>query len=172
MLTYAFDLLYAIYEEEGYEPAEIPEKILTHNLYGIEIDERAGELAAFALTMKARAKQRRFFNKGVKPNICVLENVHFDEDELKNYMDFVGRDLFTAPLQTTLRQFEEADNFGSLIRPDVTDVDGMLRILESKNVSGQSVSQHDPSEGAASPAAGRLPEPEIPCGDCQSAVYG
>ena len=120
MLTYAYDLLYAIYEEEGYEPADIPGKILTHNLYGIEIDERAGELAAFALTMKARAKQRRFFNKGVKPNICVLENVRFDESELKDYMDFVGRDLFTAPLQTTLRQFEEADNFGSLIRPDVT----------------------------------------------------
>jgi hypothetical protein len=137
MLTYAFDLLYAIYEEEGYEPAEIPEKILTNNLYGIEIDERAGELAAFALTMKARAKQRRFFNKGVKPNICVLENVHFDGNELKNYMDFFGHDLFTAPLRTTLRQFEEADNFGSLIRPDVTDVDGMLRTLESKNVSGQ-----------------------------------
>src|SRR5680860_618190 len=134
MLTYAFDLLYALYEEEGYEPAEIPEKILTHNLYGIEIDERAGELAAFALTMKARAKQRRFFNKGVKPNICVLENAQFDEDELKNHMDFVGRDLFTASLQTTLRQFEEADNFGSLIRPEVTDVDGMLKILESKNV--------------------------------------
>ena len=137
MLTYAFDLLYAIYEEEGVDPAEIPEKILTHNLYGIEIDERAGELAAFALTMKARAKQRRFFNKGVKPNICVLENVLFDGNELKEYMDYVGRELFTAPLQTTLRQFEEADNFGSLIRPEVTDVDGMLRILESKNVSGQ-----------------------------------
>lgn len=136
MLTYAFDLLYGIYEEEGVDAAEIPEKILTHNLYGIEIDERAGELAAFALTMKARAKQRRFFNKGIKPNICVLENVKFDADELTEYMDFIGRDLFTAPLQTTLRQFEEADNFGSLIRPDVTDVDGMLRILESKNVSG------------------------------------
>ena len=136
MLTYAFDLLYAIYEEEGYEPSEIPERIITNNLYGIEIDERARELAAFALTMKARAKQRRFFNKGIKPNICVLENVRFDEGELKNYMDFVGRDLFTFQLQTTLRQFEEADNFGSLIRPDVTDVDGMLRILKSKNVSG------------------------------------
>jgi type II restriction/modification system DNA methylase subunit YeeA len=137
MLTYAFDLLYAIYEEEGYEPAEIPEKILTHNLYGIEIDERAGELAAFALTMKARVKQRRFFRKPVQPNICVLENVHFEEGELKDYMDFVGHDLLTAPLQSTLRQFEEADNFGSLIRPDVTDVDGMLRIFESKNVSGE-----------------------------------
>jgi type II restriction/modification system DNA methylase subunit YeeA len=135
MLTYAFDLLYAIYEEEGYEPAEIPEKILTHNLYGIEIDERAGELAAFALTMKARAKQRRLFNKGIKPNICVLENIHFDEDELKEYMHFVGRDLLTLGLDNTLRQFEEADNFGSLIRPDVTDVDGMLRILESKDFS-------------------------------------
>jgi type II restriction/modification system DNA methylase subunit YeeA len=137
MLTYAFDLLYAIYEEEGYESAEIPEKILTHNLYGIEIDERAGELAAFALIMKARARQRRFFNKGIKPNICVLENVHFSDGEIKEYMDFVGRDLFTTPLQTTLHQFEEADNFGSLIRPDVTDVGGMLKILESKNVSGQ-----------------------------------
>ncbi|MDP2877526.1 MAG: BREX-1 system adenine-specific DNA-methyltransferase PglX [Holophaga sp.] len=137
MLTYAFELLYAIYEEEGYEPAEIPEKILTHNLYGIEIDERAGELAAFALTMKAQARQRRFFRKSVQPNICVLENVRFDEGELKNYMDFVGRDLFTPALQNTLRQFEEADNFGSLIRPELTDVAGILKILEKKNVSGQ-----------------------------------
>ena len=137
MLTYAFDLLYAIYEEEGYEPAEIPEKILTNNLFGMEIDERAGELAAFALTMKARAKQRRFFRKQVQPNICVLENIKFGEDELKEYMDFVGRDLFTAPLQTTLRQFEEANNFGSLIRTDLTDVEGMVRVLETKDVSGQ-----------------------------------
>ncbi|MDY0207736.1 MAG: BREX-1 system adenine-specific DNA-methyltransferase PglX [Pseudomonas sp.] len=137
MLTYAFDLLYAIYEEEGYEPADIPEKILTNNLYGVEIDERAGELAAFALTMKARAKQRRFFSKGVKPNICVLENINFKEDELDEYIDFVGRDLFTVSLKTTLRQFEEADNFGSLIRPDSTDVDAILQTLELKDISGQ-----------------------------------
>ncbi|EHJ03979.1 BREX-1 system adenine-specific DNA-methyltransferase PglX [Marinobacter manganoxydans] len=137
MLTYAFDLLYAIYEEEGYEPADIPAKILAHNLYGIEIDERAGELAAFALTMKARAKQRRFFRKPVQPNICVLENIRFEESELREYMGFVGRDLFSVPLQTTLRQFEEADNFGSLIRSDLTEVDEILRTLEAKDVSGQ-----------------------------------
>ena len=136
MLTYAFDLLYAIYEEEGYEPTEIPEKILTYNLFGIEIDERAGELAAFALTMKARAKHRRFFSKGVRPNICVLQNIHFDAQEIDEYIDFVGRDLFTLPLQRTLKQFEEADNFGSLIRPDLTEVDALLGMLESKNISG------------------------------------
>jgi type II restriction/modification system DNA methylase subunit YeeA len=136
MLVYAFDLLYAIYEEEGVDPSEIPEKILSHNLYGIEIDERAGELAAFALTMKARAKQRRFFRKPVQPNICVLENILLDERELNEYMDFVGQDIFTLGLKTTLHQFEEADNFGSLIRPEVTDVDSMLMTLEAKNVSG------------------------------------
>jgi len=137
MLTYAFDLLYLIYEEQGYEVSEIPEKILTHNLYGIEIDERAGELAAFALTMKAREKQRRFFRKPIQPNICILEAIHFEEQELNEYMDFVGRDLFTLGLENTLRQFEEADNFGSLIRPEVTDVAGMLETLASKDVTGQ-----------------------------------
>jgi len=136
ILAYAFDLFYAMYEEEGYEPAEIPEKILAHNLYGIEIDARAGTLAAFALTMKARTKHRRFFRKPVEPNICVLKNVQFDDKEINEYMDYIGWDLFTAPLQTTLLQFEEADNFGSLIRPDVTDVAGLLKILESKNIEG------------------------------------
>lgn len=123
MLTYAFDLLYAMYEEEGYDAAEIPEKILTYNLYGIELDERAGELAAFALTMKARSKQRRFFNKGVKPNICVLENVHFDEGELKEVISdqcSVVSGASGEDIRHDLNLFEEADNFGSLIRPQLT----------------------------------------------------
>ena len=121
MLTYAFDLLYAIYEEEGYESAEIPEKILTNNLYGIEIDERAGELAAFALTMKARAKQRRFFRKQVQPNICVLEKLVFDENELvvSNQLSAVSKETKSAFLHD-MKDFEEADNFGSLIRPHLT----------------------------------------------------
>lgn len=137
MLTYAFDLLYAIYEEQGYGAADIPSLILTHNLYGIEIDERAGELAAFALTMKARDRHRRFFNTGVRPNICVLEPISFDDDELDEYMDFIGRDLFTADLEETLRQFDEVDNFGSLLRPVLTDVAEILEQLEATDVSGQ-----------------------------------
>ncbi|MCY1252287.1 N-6 DNA Methylase [compost metagenome] len=136
MLTYAFDLLYAIYEEEGYDAAEIPEKILTHNLFGIELDERAGELAAFALTMKARARQRRFFNKRVKPHITVLEKVTFTREELDEYVGHVGRDLFTHGLRETLQQFSEADNFGSLIVPKVGNVDDVLATLEVKDMVG------------------------------------
>ena len=136
MLTYAFDLLYAMYEEEGFDPTQIPELILTHNLYGIELDERAGELAAFALSMKARARQRRFFNKRIKPNICVLEKVNFERDELDEYMSVTGHDLFTHELRETLQQFSEADNFGSLIRPQLASATDALATLETKDMGG------------------------------------
>lgn len=139
MLTYAFDLLYLIYEETGVEPSEIPEKILTHNLYGVEIDERAGELAAFALTMKARAKQRRFFTKGIKPNITVLENITFSDQELKKYFEVVGRDLLTDNVRQALRQFEDAKNFGSLIQPCLSEqeIKNFRQAIEAKDLGDQ-----------------------------------
>ena len=134
MLTYAFDLLYAIYEEEGYDPSGIPEKILTNNLYGIEIDERAGALAAFALTMKARDRHRRFFRRGVMPNICVLHPITFETRELDEYVEIVGRDLFTHELRETLSQFDEADNFGSLIQPALKDPAEVRKVVEGKEM--------------------------------------
>ncbi|MFS4491129.1 BREX-1 system adenine-specific DNA-methyltransferase PglX [Dietzia kunjamensis] len=115
MLTYAFDLLYAIYEEEGYSPGEIPGLILTHNLYGTEIDPRAGALAAFALTMKARARQRTFFNKRVEPNICVIEAISFTPYEL-DYLVTTDGDRHAE--ESFWNQFAEADILGSLIKPD------------------------------------------------------
>jgi len=115
MLTYAFDLLYAIYEEEGYAPAEIPGLVLTNNLYGVEIDLRAGALAAFALTMKARARQRTFFGKQVEPNVCVLDPIRFTPDEI----DFLLTPDGDKHAETDFwNQFELADTFGSLIQPD------------------------------------------------------
>ena len=116
MLTYAFDLLYAIYEEEGYGPAEIPGLILTNNLYGTEIDPRAGALAAFALTMKARAKQRTFFNKQVEPNICVhrADLVRARRARLPRH----SRRRPSTRRQRSGTSSRDADTFGSLIQPD------------------------------------------------------
>jgi len=136
MLVYAFELLYTIYEEEGYDAPEIPGLILTNNLFGIELDERAGELAAFALTMKAREKYRRFFSKAVQPNICVLEKVDIPTDDLESYMAEIGIDLFTTPLINTIRQFKDADNFGSLIRPIEIDVGEVRKLLDGKGIEG------------------------------------
>jgi hypothetical protein len=135
MLTYAFDLLYAIYEEEGYDPTEIPALILTHNLTGVEIDDRAGALAAFALAMKAAAKlgRRRFLRVEAKPDICVLQNMTFTDAEMQDVAAVVGKDLFTDELRDTLGQFEQAKNFGSLIVPKLRDPAETLRVVEARD---------------------------------------
>ncbi|MET3933750.1 BREX-1 system adenine-specific DNA-methyltransferase PglX [Arthrobacter sp. OAP107] len=128
MLTYAFDLLYAIYEEEGYAPSDIPGLILANNLYGTEIDPRAGGLAAFALTMKARARQRTFFNKGIEPNICVLEPISFTRTELTTLITSNGN---RHDEETFWNQFENADTFGSLIRPREDLIESLRRHLSA-----------------------------------------
>ena len=141
MLTYAYDLLYAIYLDANYDPVDIPELILTKNLYGIEIDERAAELAAFALSMKAikgnptddSNNRRRFFRKPIKPNICRLEKVKIDESALAEYIEFAGRELFTQDVIKTLSEFEEADNFGSLIQPTLKNPEKLLATLKDKD---------------------------------------
>jgi len=92
ILCYAFDLFYKIYEEEGYNPAEIPNLIITKNLYGIDIDNRASQLAGFALMMKARQKHRRYLRKAEQPNIT-------------HYQDFNSHP-----------KFENATVIGSLIK--------------------------------------------------------
>ena len=138
MLTYAFDLLYAMYEEEGYDSNDIPSLILKHNLFGIEIDERAGALASFALEMKAAEKlgRRRFFKMDAKPNICVLEDVTFSEYEMDDVISILGDDIYTADLRETLTQFEQAKNFGSLIVPKLKDPSETARIVEAKDLAG------------------------------------
>jgi type II restriction/modification system DNA methylase subunit YeeA len=137
MLTYAFDLLYLIYEEEGYAPSEIPGLILTHNLHGTEIDPRAGSLAAFALTMKARAKQRMFFDKHIEPRICVIEPISFSPDEL-DILAVRSGDCHAE--EAFWNQFEQADTLGALIDPDKLLLSGARRILETLEPRGDLLS--------------------------------
>ncbi|RYP96468.1 N-6 DNA Methylase [Bifidobacterium pseudolongum subsp. globosum] len=114
MLTYAFDLLYEIYEDEGYAPSDIPALILDHNLFGMEIDERAAQLAAFALTMKARGRSRRFFRKQVQPHIEQIKQIRFTDAETEEL-----NELYDVTLPSELwNTYANADVFGSLIQPD------------------------------------------------------
>jgi len=119
MLTYAFDLLYAIYEEESYSPSEIPATIIEHNLFGVEIDPRAGALAAFALTMKATKKRKLFLKKAVQPNVTVLQNVRFEQHDL-DYLWSLSKGISVqrVDFDRFWNTFEHADTFGSLIEPD------------------------------------------------------
>ncbi len=123
MLTYAFDLLYQIYEEEGYAPADIPTKILTHNLYGLEICPRATQLAQFALLAKAREKSRNAFRGAIQPQVVCLEDVPFEAEELKAWLSSSGLTrLFTAKVLQQVYQFREnTSTFGSLVQPILTE---------------------------------------------------
>jgi hypothetical protein len=142
MLTYAFDLLTLIYEEEGYAPSEIPGLILQHNLHGLEICTRAAQLAELALVFKAREKARRFFQPDqlVQLHIIELQDVRFGENELRDYMHALGQDsFFNQPMLRLLHQFEEAKNFGSLIQPclnEQTIVDAH-RAIDARDLGGQ-----------------------------------
>lgn len=137
MLTYAFDLLYRIYEECGYTSSDAVESIIKNNLFGIEIDRRAGQLSYFAILMKASEKNRRFLKNKEKarPNICILENEHFTDEEIKQLEElFKG----TLPINfaDVMNQFEHADILGSLITPCISDINSLETELNTKKVSG------------------------------------
>ncbi|WP_226063321.1 BREX-1 system adenine-specific DNA-methyltransferase PglX [Kaistella polysaccharea] len=114
ILVYGFDLLYKIYEEEGYNPTEIPELIITKNLHGFEIDERASQLAGMALMMKARSYHRRFFKKEVEPNILQYQDVSFTKEELMSVLVLTYLDK-SSKFQYDLEVMEQATNYGSLM---------------------------------------------------------
>jgi hypothetical protein len=142
MLTYAFDLLVLIYQEEGYAAADIPRLILLHNLHGLDLCPRAAQLAELALVFKAREKSRRFFVEGqyVRPNIIELRDVGFAEGELRDYIQSLGLgSLFSQPVLKLLHQFEEAKNFGSLIQPclDEQSIFDIHRAIEANDLGGQ-----------------------------------
>lgn len=123
VLVYAFDLFTKIYEEEGYNTNEIPALILEHNLFGIDIDERAAQLAAFALTMKARSYYTRFLRKPMQPHVIALENVNEDiiKQAVKLPLQVAGKLVYDYR-DLTLYNLTQADNFGSLIQIDLEEL--------------------------------------------------
>lgn len=81
ILSYAFELLFAIYEERGYMAREIPELILTKNLSGYEVDPRAAQIASLVLALRARKHDRRFFSRDARADVRVLGPVPLEEGE-------------------------------------------------------------------------------------------
>ncbi len=80
ILSYAFDVFFLMYEEQGYSTSEIPELIIKNNLFGIDIDERAAQIASFVLIMKGRRKNSRLLRKNITPNITFYEDFSSDQN--------------------------------------------------------------------------------------------
>ncbi|MFW6549769.1 BREX-1 system adenine-specific DNA-methyltransferase PglX [Acinetobacter baumannii] len=115
ILVEAYDCLKAIYLERGYRSRDIPRLILENNLYGIDIDTRAAQLASFALLMKAREDDRRLFSNPPRLNIIALRDSQPERlDALSQ--DLANTDIAQADLKELLDLFEHASTFGSLIQ--------------------------------------------------------
>ncbi|WP_348825567.1 BREX-1 system adenine-specific DNA-methyltransferase PglX [Flavobacterium aestuarii] len=131
ILVYGFELLAKIYEEEGYNPSDIPQLIIEKNVFGFEIDERASQLASLALMMKARSYNRRFFRKEIEPNIlCYKDFLLTKEETIEAFVQMntplleeVAHDLLTM---------QQATNYGSLILPktEKTDLEKLLKTIK------------------------------------------
>jgi len=126
VLVYAFDLLTKIYEEEGYNTNEIPALILKNNLFGIDIDERAAQLAAFALTMKARNYYPRFLRRPIQPHVITLENINEQtiQQSIKLPINVRGKNI-TSYQDLSLSLLTQANNFGSLIEIEPDEVNSI-----------------------------------------------
>jgi len=80
ILAYMFDVLMKIYESYGYTTREAVASIVENNLYGLDIDDRAAQLAYFAVMMKACQYDRRFFSRGIQPHVyAIVESNHVDK---------------------------------------------------------------------------------------------
>jgi len=125
ILVEAYSLLKEIYLERGYRSKDIAALILTKNLFGLEIDERAAQLAGFALMMKARRDDREIFNKGIQPNVIVIRGM---TNDLPNNRIIEGA-------SELIELFKDAQTCGSLIRiPEETKklLPNMKTALEEK----------------------------------------
>jgi hypothetical protein len=138
ILVVAYDVLKAIYLERGYQPKSIPRLILEKNLYGLDIDDRAAQLAAFAILMKARVDDRRLFDEPLKLNVLALkESKGLNSDEIALHLAPFG--LHVASLKQLLDSFKSAKTFGSLIQipPGLNArLETLQTVLESAHDSG------------------------------------
>ena len=117
ILVEAYDLIRAIYLERGYQKHGVAQLILEKNLFGLDIDRRAGQLTGFALMMKGRADDWRLFERGVKLNVMTLvESTGFDAERLAQHVKLADYGLQLGDLTELKRLFEHATTFGSLIQ--------------------------------------------------------
>lgn len=124
ILAYLFDVLMHIYENYGYTPRDAVTSILQNNLYGLDIDDRAAQLAYFAVMMKARRYDRRFFSHTTQPHVYAIEESNLIEKPDVEYFCNGKLELKDA-MQTILTQLYDAKEYGSILTITPQDWDAL-----------------------------------------------
>lgn len=140
ILVYMFDVLMQIYQSRGYRDRDAAISIVEHNLYGLDIDERAAQLAYFAVMMKARQYDRRFLSRGLQPHIYAIE----ESNGLSKWQEFAGSDFGQLTLDQTyivqadelIDLFHDAKEYGSILKVEPADYDNLQDYLEEIRQKG------------------------------------
>ena len=120
ILAYLFDVLVQIYESYGYTTREAVESIVKNNLYGLDIDDRAAQLAYFAVMMKARQYDRRFFSRQIQPNVyAIRESNDVDKYALEYFCK--GDAKLKGAMDSIINEMQDAKEYGSIL--NITPVD-------------------------------------------------
>ena len=138
ILAYLFDVLMQIYESYGYTTREAVASIVENNLYGLDIDDRAAQLAYFAVMMKARQYDRRFFSRDIQPHVyAIAESNHVDSFALEYFCDDDAK--LKKAMDTIIKELHDAKEYGSILTVTSQDwsalYDRFAEITEDINMS-------------------------------------
>lgn len=134
ILCVLFDALVLIYEECGYTTQEATVKIVENNLWGLDIDERATQLSYFAIMMKARHYDRRFFTRKVQPHVYDIRETNAIRKACKQVMsDFPLSDKHKDTLNYLIEAFIDAKEYGSILKIEKRDYVGLKKALNNIN---------------------------------------
>ncbi|WP_144463064.1 BREX-1 system adenine-specific DNA-methyltransferase PglX [Siminovitchia fortis] len=118
ILVYAFEVFYQLYKSQGYREQDIPKLIIENNLYGLDIDPRAAQLAYFSVMMKARSYNHRIFNSAISPNLHWIEESNRLTDE--DIDNFAENSDIRGDVKTLIETFKDGKLLGSIIEvPDI-----------------------------------------------------
>ena len=139
ILVYAFDMLYDMYLSRGYSERDIPRLILEKNLYGLDIDDRAAQMAVFSIMMKARSRDRRFFRirdgLRIRHNLLSIQastSVDPVSMSMMRYpLSYKGPKVSLEDLKYLVKVFEDGKNLGSIIQVDKKDYAKMVEDMEA-----------------------------------------
>lgn len=133
ILVYAFEVLMQIYVECGYTERDATSLILENNLFGLDIDDRAYQLAYFAVMMKARSYDRRILTRDIKPNVYSIKESNFLVDSwYKISKDGKFKDIFKTIVDT----FIDAKEYGSILNVSDADYDYVLSVIDDFEQNG------------------------------------
>ena len=141
ILVYAFDVLLQIYESAGYSERDAAKSILEHNLYGLDIDDRAYQLAYFAVMMKARQYNRRILNG---ENTCHVYSIQESNSINRAHLNYFGVGMDNSEKKAAKNQLEglldtltDAKEYGSILNVENYNWDLLRRFVAAADTAGQ-----------------------------------